>query len=305
METKPENQWISDELGLLTPEWRPDTQRALALLNERLASRTRISPWVITAAVAATVCVAVLAIPETRAKAQGLWDHFILNRVDVIHLDLSDSPLQTHVTTNGMSQSARDQAEAEQVAGFKLYLPTGVLASSPHLTVTGPMVADQTVHVSEIESALAKKGATDVRVPSGWEGATLRAIIGPMVAADYPGEVQVLEARPFSLTVPSGFPLESFAAVVFRSVGVSSRDSAVMARKFAANPSWLLDIPADEVVNLQELSLANGPALLIEEYDDNTGAVARETVLRSTNDRIYAVMSPARDLSVRIASALP
>jgi hypothetical protein len=78
-----------------------------------------------------------------------------------------------------------------------------------------------------------------------------------------------------------------------------------MAKKFAANPAWLIDIPADEVVNLQDLSLVNGPALLAEEYDEDTHAIARETVIRSTADRIYAVMCPGRDLCIKIASALP
>jgi len=265
----------------------------------------RFRSWKMTiAAATAVICIALLALPRTRALAQGFWEHFVLNRVEVVRLDLSDSPLQAHVTTNGVTQGARDLDEAEHMAGFRPDLPAAVLSANPRLTVTGPLVADQTVRVNDLRAALAKNGAPEVKVPVDWEGVTLRAIIGPMVVADYPGEVQVLQSRPFSLTVPSGFALEPFAEVVFRSLGVSARDAAVMARKFAANPSWLLDIPADEVVSIQDLSLVNGPALLAEEYGDN-GAIARETVIRSTSDRIYAVMSPSRDLSVKIAAALP
>src|SRR6202007_1346878 len=114
--------------------------------------------------------------------------------------------------------------EAEQLAGFILKLPNlpaGVLPSSPQLTVTGSIVAEQTIRVSNLRSALARKGAADVEVPAEWDGVTLRAIIGPMLAADYPGEVQILQSRPVSLSVPSGFPLETFANVAFRSIGGS------------------------------------------------------------------------------------
>ncbi len=304
METNLEDRWVADRLAILDPAWQPDPSRGRAALELRLREPRRYSYKLLLAVATASACIAVFAFPQTRAMAQGLWDHFVLNRVDVVRLDLSDLPLQSHVTTNGMTKGVRDETEAEQLAGFKPNLPAGVLSASPQLTVTGPIIAEQTIRVSDLRSALAKKGAADLEVPANWDGVTLRAIIGPMLAADYPGEVQILQSKPVSLSVPSGFPLETFANVAFRSIGVSSRDAAAMARKFAANPAWFVDIPPDEVVNIQELSLVNGPALLTEEYGDS-GVIARETVIRSTPDRLYAVMSPNRDLSVKIASALP
>lgn len=243
-------------------------------------------------------------MPQTRAKAQELWAHFALSHVDVVRLDLSDLPLEAHVTMNGISQEARDIGEAEHMAGFRPNLPAGVLSTQPKITVTGPMIAEQTIHVHDLESALTKVGATDLRVAPEWDGVKLRSVIGPLVAADYPGEIQILQAPPISLTMPGGFPLERFAETAFRSIGVSSRDAATMAGKFAANPAWLLDIPPDEPVNVQELSLTSGPALLVEDFDDHD-AVARDTVIRSTSTRIYSVASPNRDLSVKIANALP
>ena len=305
MENNPENQWITDELATLEPTWQPNMQRARTLLNRKLTSRARFSPWIIMAAAAAAVCIAAMSLPQTRAMAQDLWEHFVVSRVDIVRLDLSNLPLEAHITTNGMTQRARDLGEAEQMAGFRPNLPVGVLSATPQMTVTGPIVLDQTIHVQVLEAALAKVGASDVLVAAEWEGVTLHAVIGPMIAANYPGEIQVLQIRPFSLTMPSGFPLERFTTAAFRSIGVASRDASAMARKFAANPAMLFDIPADEVVSIQELSLANGPALLTEEYDDNTGAIARETVMRSTSDRIYAVMTPTRDLCVKIVAALP
>jgi len=70
-----------------------------------------------------------------------------------------------------------------------------------------------------------------------------------------------------------------FAEVAFQSFGVSSWEARDMARKFAADPAWLLDISPDSWVNVQEVELCAGRALLIEELDEK-GAVKRATVIR-------------------------
>jgi hypothetical protein len=58
------------------------------------------------------------------------------------------------------------------------------------------------------------------------------------------------------------------------------------------------------VVNVQEVALRSGPALLIEDFDEK-GGVKRATVVRSTSERIYSVSSRNRELSIEIANALP
>jgi hypothetical protein len=257
------------------------------------------------AAATAAVCVAVLALPGTRALAQELWYRFVLNRVDVVRLDLSKLPLRMQVTTNGVEQRVQNMDEAERKSGFRPYLPSpGVLYANPGITVTGPIAVEQTIRVRDLESALGKVGASDVQVPAEWEGVQLRTEIGPMVAANYPDNVHIRQALPFELSVPSGFALERFAEVAFRSIGVSVWEARAMAQKFAAHPAWLLDIPPDAVVNVQEVALWAGPALLIEDFDEK-GAVKRATVVRSTSERMYSVSSRNRELSIKIANALP
>src|ERR1035441_6990956 len=106
------------------------------------------------------------------------------------------------VTTNGLEEGVQNVDEAERKAGFKPYLPaSGMLDGNPGISVTGPIAVEQTIHVRDIESALRKVGASDVQVPAEWEGMQLRAGIGPMVAANYPDDVQILQARPFELSV--------------------------------------------------------------------------------------------------------
>ena len=305
METNREDQWITNKLATIEPRWSPNLARGRALLDAKLERRRRSLTWIAVAAASAALCVAVLVAPGTRALAQELWYRFVLKRIDVVRLDLSKLPLQMHITTNGLEQSVQDIEGAELKSGFKPYLPSvSVLNTSPGITITGPISVDQTIHVHDLESALLKLGASDVQVPAEWEGIPLRTRIGPMVELNYPDGVHILQTRPIELSVPSGFPLEHFAEVAFRSLGVSSWEARAMAQRFAANPAWLLDLPPDAVVNIQEVSLQPGPAMLMEEVDDS-GAVKRVTVVRSTSERMYSVSSGNRELSMKVANALP
>jgi hypothetical protein len=305
MENNHEDRWVANRLATIEPRWSPNLARGRELLDARLAERRHSWSWVAVAAATAGVCVAVLALPATRAIAQELWYRFVLNRVDVVRLDLSKLPLHMQVTINGLGQDVQNLDEAERKTGFRPYLPSPeVLHANPSITVTGPITIEQTIHVRDIESALGKVGASDVQVPAEWEGMQLRTKIGPMVAANYPDNVHILQARPIELSVPSGFALEHFAEVAFRSIGVPWWEARTMAQKFAAHPAWLLDIPPDAVVNVQEVALRSGPALLIEDLDGK-GAVKPAAVIWSTSERMYSVSSKNRELSVKIADDLP
>jgi hypothetical protein len=305
METNHEDLWVANRLATIEPQWSPNLARGRALLDAGLEGRRHSWSWMAVAAATAAVCVAVLALPATRAIAQELWYRFVLNRVDVVRLDLSKLPLHMQVTTNGLEQDVQNLDEAERKAGFTPYLPSpGLLDENPSMTITGPISVEQTIHVRDIESALGNVGASDVQVPAEWEGMQLHTVIGPMVEENYPDNVHIVQARSIELSVPSGFALEYFAEVAFRSIGVSSWEARAMAQKFAAHPAWLLDIPSDAMVNVQELALRTGPALLIEDLDEK-GVVKRATVVWSTRERMYSVSSKNRELSVRIADDLP
>jgi hypothetical protein len=305
METNHEDRWVANQLATIKPQWSPNLTRGRELLDARLAGRRHPRTWMAATAATVAVCVVMLALPGTRALAQELWYRFVLNRVDVVRLDLSKLPLHMQVTTDGREQSVQNMDEAERKTGFRPYLPsTDVLYATPDISVTGPIAVEQTIHVSDIESALGKVGASNVHVPAEWEGVQLRTEIGPMVAANYPDNIHILQAPPIELSVPSGFALEDFSEVAFRSIGVSLWEARAMARKFAAHPAWFLDIPPGAVANVQEVALRAGPALLIEDLDEK-GMVTRATVIWSTSERMYSVNSKNRELSVKIAGDLP
>jgi hypothetical protein len=220
-------------------------------------------------------------------------------------MDFSDLPLHAQVTASGPPLVARDLDDAEKKAGFRPTLPErGVLPANPSLTVIGVMAVEETIGVGELQAALNKMGASDIQVPAAWEGVQLRAMIGPMVNLIYPDEVVILEAKPIEIAVPASFPLQFFAEAAFRGVGLSSPEAKSLAQRFVANPAWMMGVPADEVANIEQVSLPHGAAMLMEETNDD-GSPGRVTVFRSTPDRIYCVMTNSRQLALRIAGTLP
>jgi hypothetical protein len=304
MANEMESRWVADRLRSTEPAWNPNSARGRALLDEGLAPRHPRQAW-LTAATAASLVLAVVAFPDARALAQDLWFRIFLHRVDIVRVDLSQLRLDTQVTSNGSHQVVQDVHQAAQIAGFQPILPSSaVLAGQPTIAVTGPISVRQTIRTRDLEAALTKLGARDVNVPSEWDGVTLRAEIGPMVEAFYEGEVSIIQIKPIEMFVPSGFPLARFAETVFRATGLSTSEAQALGRKFAANPAWLFDVPADEAVNLQEVALRSGTGLLIEDFDDR-GSVARVAVIVSTPDRIFAINSGSRERSLQIANSLP
>src|SRR5450755_3239816 len=148
METNHDDNWVANRLATIEPQWSPNLARGRELLHARLTGRRHSRIWMAAAAATAAVCVAMLALPGTRALAQELWYTFVLNRIDVVRLDLSKLPLHMQVTTNGLEQSVQNMDDAERKTGFTPYLPSpGVLSANPGLTVTGPIVVEQTIHV--------------------------------------------------------------------------------------------------------------------------------------------------------------
>jgi hypothetical protein len=164
---------------------KPTFARGKTLLDAGLGKQTRPWFWMAAAAVAG-VCIAAVVFPQTRALAQQLWSHFILNRVDVVRVDFSDLPLHAQVTAGGPPQAVQDLDDAARKAGFRPYLPApGVLPANPSMVVIRAMQVEQTIHVAELQAALNKVGAKDVQVSPEWEGVQLRASIGPIVNLGY------------------------------------------------------------------------------------------------------------------------
>lgn len=171
MELNRNDLWAAERLALIEPKWSPGLARGRALLNAGLHARNYLWGWLAVPAAAIAVCALVLAIPATLTFAEDLWYQFVLNRVYVVRLDLSKTPLHTNVITNGLERSVSDIGEAQALAGFLPHLPSlTVLPGTPEITVSGPIIMEQTIQVSDMESALASAGESYVQVPEEWNG---------------------------------------------------------------------------------------------------------------------------------------
>lgn len=302
MKSNEETRWIAEKLSSLEPDWTGRLAHGRVLLEAGEAPRSG-RRWML--AMAAVLVLAV-ALPQTRAIAQDLWRRLMVRQVEVIQVDFSRySPLQAELSASAWQADVEGLEQAESKAGYRPYLPPqSVLPDAASLKVVGPIAVRQSIRVGELESALRGAGAGDVRVPSEWEGIVLRAEVGPMVMAGYAGEIQVLQLRPFELFVPSGFALEQFATAILRSAGVPPAAAAATGARLAANPALFLNIPGDEVARVEQITLANGPGWLIEDFDER-GATSRVSIVYNTKERIYVVSSPSRETSKRVANSLP
>jgi hypothetical protein len=303
MDSHPETAWIADRLAAIAPTWEPDVARARRLADAVPVGR-RTHAWRYALAAAATALVVAAVAPSGRALAQDLWYRWFVTRVAVVRLDLSRLPLESSIRTDAPLQRATSAADAAAKAGFRPYLPPDDLVGPVReVWVVGRVDVTQVVRTPQIEEALRREGVTDVEVPAEWNGARLHAEVGPVVAAAYPGDVELLQAPPIRLEMPAAFPLARFVDVVFRAGGVPPDEARRLADEFAANPAWMLDVPDDDGALVETVALPHGNGLLIEDVQDS--GANRVTVIVSRPTRIYTISSPSRYQSLRVASALP
>jgi hypothetical protein len=302
MDNHPETQWIAARLAAIAPAWEPDIVRAGARM--RAASPPARHLWRPLLAAAATAVIVAAIAPSSRTLAQELWHRWFVTRVAVVRLDLSRIPLESSIRTDAPLRRAASLDDAATQAGFAPALPPVDVAGAPReLWVIGRMDVSQTVRTPAIIEALQREGVADVEVPAAWNGVTLRASIGPIVAAAYPGDVEVLQAPPVRLELPAAFPLARFATTIFRAGGLPQDEARRLGEEFAARPAWLLDVPDDADAVVETVTLPGGSGLLIEDPAESGGD--RVTIIVSRPTRIYTVSSPTRDQSLRIAAALP
>ena len=302
MDSHPETpQWTAARLDAIAPTWETDLVRARTLIRTRPAARPR---RVMYAAAAATVALIVAFVsPSGRALAHDLWYRWFVTRVAVVRLDLSKIPLDTHIETAGY-RAVASLTEAAREAGFTPSLPPAHIAGGePSLSVVNRFTLTQRISTRDMEAALRRENAAEVEVPAEWDGTRLRGVVGPIVVAGYPGELEVTQTPPIRLEMPADFPLQRFAEVAFRAGGLPWWEARQLSEEYAAQPAWLLDVPANAAVSVETVSLADGgSAIVIENPDESPGE--RVTVLISRPTRLYSITSPSRELSLRVANTL-
>jgi hypothetical protein len=122
------------------------------------------------------------------------------------------------------------------------------------------------------------------------------------VIAEYPGDLSIVQAAPVRLAVPVGFSLARLAEIVFRIAGSSWWEARLLGRAYAAAPALLLDAP-DRAGIIETAPMPGGsPAIVVDEVGDD--GRPETTVLVSRGWGLYAVTSPDRATSLRIARDL-
>jgi hypothetical protein len=298
--------WVDQQLASLPViDREPNVARGLAILKSRERHRRR---WILAAATASLTCVALMALPGTKAFAQRLWDSLFLKRAEVVRVSFEDVPqaLSADILRGGAGpEGVRDIDEAERKAGFRPIIPrAGILSNSPSFSVTETLEARLTLRRADLLKALRKAGVSNVDVPAAWDGAPIGARVGPVVVVDY-GAATVLQCRPPVLSTPAGFDTARFVEVALRILGVEEREARRMSDKFAANPGWFWGIPRDKQATIEAVSLASGPGVYIEDFDSH-GVREGAVVIWNARDRTYLVGGRiSRDLAMAVANSIP
>jgi hypothetical protein len=291
-----EDRWIDERLAALeSPQFEPTHVTAGARLRDReaAASRSRRA-W--TTAVAVVVVILVLAaLPWPRAAAQRLWDRLSLRRVEIVQLARQEAINPFQMKEDGDQPIAvRDAAEAERIAGFRPLLPPAdVMPGTPTLTVVKRSVMSSTVKVADLERALAAIGATGIRVPRKWDGATLRVERGPTINAEYEdAKAGLSQSPPFRLITPPGFEVGPFMEIAYRLFGKSADDARELSRKFVENPAWLLVVPH---ATIREVNWKSGRAV--------AAGGQGMCFFWNTSDRIFVIGAQKMDPDFGVAVA--
>ena len=295
--------WIKACSDLLAPpaDWEPNLNAALARFEARAYTSSRwrsgLKRYLLVGAMATLLaCIAVPAIPQTRAFAQqvgtGGWRRLeqlwywvtIVRRPPAPLGRLREAVKALHtrqVAQPGSPLAVSNAGEAAFRAGFIPRLPdAGVLSGSPRLSVLGPMSFAAVISTGDLALALRSAGALDRQVPQQWDGAQLTLQIGATVTASWSNvsderaggtawsELTLAQGPPPVVTAPPAVDLEAFAVVGLQAAGMRNRDMALrLARRATTLPALLFGYMTPyHFAGAREVNLRTGSATLIEEF---------------------------------------
>lgn len=244
---------------------RHGAEEAHAPFLAHLFARRWRPAWV--TAIAALFLLLGLAFPLGRSLAQRFLATLRVEKVRPVRLDFSsldqNRPLQdllakmisdnTVVTVDEKSQSAATVAEASQLAGFNIHLPSA-LAETPQFTVEGRHAFHLTIDRSRLQDIFDQSGRPDLLLPATLDGAVVSVQIpraarvqygdcthqnrnedraGPNAAPS--GNCTVLvEAPSPEVSVPGDLNLQQLAEIGLQLAGMN----ATQAREFCQSIDW-------------------------------------------------------------------
>jgi hypothetical protein len=246
-----------------------------------------------------------LVLPWPRAAAERLWDRWMLGRVEIVPVEREGLPesvtrvFELHEREPFQFEPVGDLAQAEQIAGFHLLLPSpDILGGPPAMAVVRNVtLTTEPLDVKELKRALAGADASDIVVRDEWNGTTLTVEGGPVVAATYAAAgVQLMQAAPLRMNAPPGFRFDQFMELALRVFGRDAAEARDLAAKLAANPALLMVLRPGHHTTVREFPLRNGAGSIIG--GDEGGMCA----FWSVADRLFIVS--AQKMDEKLASAI-
>ena len=172
------------------------TKENIPMFKKLFSPRLRLV-W--TALVVVAVLAAALSLPPVRAIAGNFLGLFRVQQVSAIPFDplnlpenfSFDQPGITQLVAEnlkyeevGKAQDAASAAEAGNLAGIPVRLPTG-LSSAPKLSVQPGVKMSFKVDLPRIQAILSEAGFGDIQLPKELDGATVKAELPMIVTAMY------------------------------------------------------------------------------------------------------------------------
>lgn len=304
----PLRQWVAQEIASLDPppDYRPDPDRALALMHDRIRTHLWRPAWPRRLAFAAALLAAVFLLFSSGRLAAQLWQMLTVRRVAVIRVnpwpDGVPSPQVNVLGTVIPPLPARDAQDAAWRVRYQPRLPhAGVLNGSPRLSTTFSVAAGAVIHTADLELALEKTGISGVTVPPAWDGAQLALHSSALVIAEWP-DFTLVQSLPLTLTAPPGFDFPAFSTLILRILGVPPDEARRLAVRTGIAPPWLAPLDSSHLrggETIQEVQLNSGPATLLEANQH------RAVLLWMVSDRIYLIDTYlGRDLALAAANAI-
>jgi hypothetical protein len=315
-------QWVDDCIASLkaVPECQPDVERRFndaRQLEQRRKHRRRAASWTALAFIAA--CLLVLSFPSSRARAQLELQRLALRGIQItgVRPDLYSALLFEWTIPPVPAHLVRGPDAAAAEAGFVPNLPDWTMVSQPvpsfGIGIMGGGAGSYVIRAGDLRAALRRAAVTDIEVPDAWDGVHLGLEISPRVYLNARGFFLIQFQRDH-IDMPAGFPLSNFVEALLRIGGLSKPQAHTLAEKTGFNPASLIGIPSGSALDIREISLLSGPAVLVQNpsgQNPPNGCFLcpglRETVLAwQTPDRSYILKTELNEArAVAVANSLP
>jgi|KBSSwiStaDraftv2_1062776.scaffolds.fasta_scaffold341347_2 hypothetical protein len=255
-----------------------------------------------------------LTLPTVRAKASSFLALFRevnfvavpvspgeverVNGLDLEHL-IGD---RVQVVEQNASVDVTSRAQASQVAGFTVVLPTVLPegATQAAMSVGGRNAARITADTARLKQVLDALGLSDVKVPDELDGETAMITVSPMVVTLYEqGErkASFIQGPMPEVLMPAGVDLAQLGEIGLRVLGMPADEARTFSQSVDWRTTFLVPVPPMATRFRQTLVGANRGIVIEGPLRDPETKVEKgnwNLLLWSQGGRVYGIRSTMR-----------